>query len=90
MSEGTGARLAADRQERYGGPEQNWTRAAALFSAILAPKLCEPLTAQEVGLLMIGWKLSRLCATPDDRDSLEDLAGYAAAMQLLHGETPTV
>lgn len=87
---GTGKRLTDDRQARYGSPEQNWTRAAALYSAVLGDKLREPITPAEVGLLAIAWKVSRLCASPNDRDSLEDLAGYAAAMQLLHGETPTV
>jgi hypothetical protein len=87
---GTGKRLTDDRQARYGSPEQNWTRAAALYSAVLGDKLREPITPAEVGLLAMAWKVSRLCASPNDRDSLEDLAGYAAAMQLLHGETPTV
>ena len=90
MSKGTGARLAADREARYGSPATNWTRAAALYTAVLGDKLCAPITAQEVGLLMVAWKLSRLCATPSDQDSLEDLAGYAAALQLLHGDDPTV
>ena len=86
----TGARLTEDRQARYGSPAENWARAAKLYTAVLGDKLTEPITAAEVGLLMVAWKLSRLCATPHDTDSLEDLAGYAAALQLLHGDEPTV
>lgn len=86
----TGARLVESREERYGHPREQWTRAAALFTAILNGKLREPIEAHEVGLLMVGWKLSRLCSSPDDQDSLHDLAGYAAALELLAGRTPSV
>lgn len=74
------ARLTAeDRMAAYGHPRDDFGRTAALWSAYLG----FPVTAQQVGLCMALVKISRLAATPDHRDSLVDLAGYARTVEML-------
>lgn len=82
----TGARLTADRGSRYSHPSVNFARIAAMWGPIFGMEV----TPTQVGLAMIAVKLARLIQTPDDEDSLQDLAGYAATMQMLAGREPTV
>lgn len=82
----TGARLTAIRGERYGHPAENFLRIARLWEPILGV----PITPTQVGLAMIAVKLARLIETPDDEDTLQDLAGYAATLQMLAGREPSV
>lgn len=83
-----GAHLTAVRGERYGTPDENFGRIWHLWQPILeAPHLTGE---QRVGLMMVAVKLARLIQTPDDEDGLQDLAGYAATMQMLAGREPTV
>ena len=81
-----GAHLTAVRGERYGHPAENFARIAALWEPILGMKP----TREQVGLCMIALKLARLIETPDDEDSIRDLAGYAATLDLLAGREPSV
>lgn len=73
-----------DRGESYGPPAEHWTRTAALYTAILGPKLRagKVITAREVALLYIADKLSRDVATPKE-DNVLDIAGYAAGIATL-------
>jgi hypothetical protein len=71
--------LIAERGERYGDPAVNLTRTAKLWSAILGGDV----SAQQVALCMVAVKLSRLSHTPDDADSIADLAGYAEILRVL-------
>jgi len=48
-----------------------------MMSQVLRRKLTAPITAEEIPLLMICVKLSRLENSPDHIDSLVDIAGYA-------------
>lgn len=65
----------------YGPPLDDFSRTAAMWSAILGV----PVTAEQVGLCMIAVKLSRLCNSMK-RDSLVDIAGYAEAVQMVIDE----
>ena len=82
----TGARLTAIRGERYGPPNENFTRIGTIWSAIFG----HPVSPEQVGLAMLGVKLARLIESPADEDSLHDLAGYAATLEMLAGRDPSV
>lgn len=64
------------RQADYGHPLDDYTCTAAIASALLSRKLKEPITANEMALIMVGVKLSRESRQPK-RDNLVDAAGYA-------------
>lgn len=81
-----GARLTSERGARYGTPKANFGRAALIWEAVLG----SPVTPEQVALCLLGVKLARLVETPDDPDSIADLAGYAATLDLLAGRAPTV
>lgn len=66
-----------DRGADYGHPLDDFTRTAAIWSAILGA----PVTAEQVGLCMIGVKISRQCNKPK-RDNMADAAGYAGTVQM--------
>lgn len=69
----TAARLVdGDRGEAYGEPVDDFARTAGIATA-----LGIPLRPEQVPLLMIAVKLSRLAETPTKRDSVVDIAGYA-------------
>lgn len=81
-----GARLTQERGVRYGPPDQNFARIGTIWSAIFGHEV----TPEQVGLCMLGVKLARLIETPHDEDSLHDLAGYAATLEMLAGRDPSV
>jgi hypothetical protein len=64
------------RNVDYGHPFDDYTRTAAIVSAMLAHKLKESITAPEMALVMCAVKLSRNIHSPK-RDNMIDLAGYA-------------
>lgn len=61
-----------ERNESYGHPLDDFSRTAKIWSAILGIGV----TPEQVGLCMIGVKLSRQCNRPK-RDNMVDAAGYA-------------
>lgn len=63
-----------DREQTYGTPAKNLNQIARLWSAYLAAEI----TAHKVCDMMILLKLARLQNSPEHRDSLVDIAGYAA------------
>lgn len=68
-----------ERQKNYGHPNQDFTRTAAFWTAILRNKLApeEEVTMQDLALMMASLKISRLVSTPGHHDSLVDMIGYA-------------
>lgn len=69
---------SVDRQKDYGHPRDDFGRTAQIWSAILGI----PITAEQVGLCMIGVKLARQVHRPK-RDNLIDVAGYARTLEML-------
>lgn len=68
-----------ERQKVYGHPYDDYSRTAALWSAILGHEV----TAAQAALCMIAVKLSRLCNTPDHRDTMIDIAGYIRVYEMI-------
>lgn len=64
----------SDRERTYGAPAKNLKQIARLWSAYLDTEI----TAHEVCDMMILLKIARLQNNPEHRDSLVDVAGYAA------------
>jgi hypothetical protein len=73
------------RQKNYGHPLDNWNDTAAIANAVLRKKLREPLTADDLLLVMLGVKLARL-GNAFTRDSVVDVAGYARCMEMVRDE----
>lgn len=69
--------VCADRNTAYGEPEDSFEKIAILWSAWIK----QPLTASDVAAMMILFKLARLKENPRHRDSILDIAGYAACME---------
>lgn len=65
------------RQEQYGGPKEDFSRVAAMWSALKGV----PFAAQDVAMFMICIKLSRQTHKPS-RDNWTDVAGYASCGHL--------
>ena len=83
-----GAELTVIRGERYGPPDVNFARTWHLWQPVIE---AEHLTgAQKVALMNLLQKVSRLIETPDDPDSILDVAGYGATLDLLAGREPSV
>jgi hypothetical protein len=68
------------RNVAYGPPIQDYTRTAGMVSAMLAHKLKEPLSAEDLICVMICVKLSRQQNAPK-RDNAVDGAGYFECLQ---------
>lgn len=70
--------INGDRKDEYGDPAKQFEAVAAMWNALAAEKLKEPLTAEDVGLFMCALKLRRAVTSPRHADSYVDIAGYAA------------
>ena len=68
------------RQESYGDPERNYERIARFWSVYLEQEI----TGLDVCQMMILLKQVRLQKTPTHRDSLVDIAGYAALIEIIN------
>lgn len=66
-----------DRRETYNNPLADFGRTAGIVNAMMHHKLKEELMPEDIALLMIAVKLSRLTNKPDHRDSLVDIVGYS-------------
>jgi hypothetical protein len=78
-----------DRNNSYGSPEDNFQNIADYWNTYMSQRgIIDThhvntilLTAQDVGQLMILLKMARIATNLDHRDSLVDIAGYAACAE---------
>lgn len=75
-----------ERQASYGHPVYDFTRTARIWEVIL-DRPAGAITPGQVGLCMIGVKISRYLHKPK-RDSLVDIAGYAKTVQMCADHDP--
>lgn len=71
------------RQVAYGRPIDNYQLLADLVNAYLGPKLTEPLTPEDVAMVMVLVKVARERHRPH-RDNRTDGAGYFQVIELIH------
>lgn len=76
--------IYGDRERTYGKPSKNLEGIARMWSAYLANRstdLNAPLHAKDVAAMMILLKAARLANSPNHRDSVVDICGYAALIE---------
>jgi len=67
--------VRGDRNKSYGNPRDDFRRTAAMWTALTNFEYT--FRPEQVAQFMIAVKQSRLCQTPNHRDSWADTAGYA-------------
>lgn len=66
--------IAGQRDVQYGGPEDNFSRIAKIWSVIFEKEI----TAEEVAMAMVGLKIARYASKSGFQpDTWIDIAGYA-------------
>jgi hypothetical protein len=66
-----------DRNQAYGNPEDNFKNIAEYWNIYQRQRKAES-TPQDIAMMMILMKVARLATNTGHRDSLVDIAGYAA------------
>lgn len=65
--------ISGDRDKQYGGPEENFTRIAKIWSVILSTDI----SAEDVAMMMVGLKVARYASKSGfQADTWRDIAGY--------------
>lgn len=80
--------INGDRQQDYAHPLDNFGRISAMWTAILKDKLKdgESISEEEHILCMLAVKIARLIHTPEHKDSIIDIAGYAGTYEMVMEE----
>jgi hypothetical protein len=66
--------ISGDRDLQYGGPEENFTRIAKIWSVIVGKEI----SPEDVAMMMVGLKLARYASKSGFQpDTWIDIAGYA-------------
>ena len=76
------AEVVDGRRSVYGNPEEVFPRHAQVWSAILGV----PVTAEQVALCLIGYKLVRTADAPDYSDNSDDIEGYLDIFRKIVGD----
>lgn len=66
-----------DREATYGHPSINLERIAAFWAVVFG----HPITIEQVCHAMIAVKLARAIHSPNHRDTMVDICGYAALLE---------
>jgi hypothetical protein len=72
-----------DRQQVYGHPRQDFQKTVGMWNAVFERKLVEPFDERDFCVAMMCVKMSRLQKTPEHRDSLLDIVGYARCYEMV-------
>lgn len=72
-----------DRQQVYGHPKDDFKKTVAMWNGLFESKLVQPFDERDFCLAMIAVKMSRLQKTPEHRDSLLDIVGYARCYEMV-------
>lgn len=73
--------VSGDRQDEYGHPLDDFTRAGKIWEAILGVEV----TPEQVALCMIGVKIAREIHKPK-ADTIVDIIGYALTLHMVEVE----
>lgn len=66
--------ISGDRDVQYGGPEENFTRIAKIWSVIVGVEI----SPEDVAMMMVGLKVARYASKSGFQpDTWIDIAGYA-------------
>lgn len=71
--------VGGDRQDQYGHPIDDFTRTAGVINALFGTEF----EARDIPIIMIAVKLSRVIQSPQKRDSIVDLIGYALTREMV-------
>ena len=71
--------VTSDRQDVYGHPFNDFSRIAGMWAAYLGHHI----TPEDVALMQVMVKVSRLRHSPTHRDRIVDIAGYAKCFDLV-------
>ena len=74
-----------ERQKQYGSPDDNFQTIANFWNVYLKKRLCAPLTAFDVGMLMDLLKTSREMHH-HNKDNLIDKCGYIRCCAIISGD----
>lgn len=86
--------VCGDREQDYGGPEDNFRRIASLWNSYLYgaglmenndPKVWKGIKPKDVAAMMALLKIARIASGHAKADNWIDLAGYAACGGELEG-----
>lgn len=74
--------ISGARQDDYGTPEESFSKIASMWNTYLIGNNIQHITEQDVAIMMILLKVSRVNNGATD-DTLVDIAGYAAIASTL-------